>query len=122
MPVFVEVYAVVARMVEHAVENNADPVFFRFVRQSPKILFRPEIRIDVQIIGSIVAMIGSGLKNRIEVNRRYVQTAQIRQFFLYSPPAFPRKNRCSGSFPVRSAREEGVPTQSNGHPFLLCHT
>ena len=62
-------------MVEYAVQNYTDTVFFRFPGQFRKVFFRAEIRIDFELIGGVVTMIGGRLNNRIQINCRNMQTA-----------------------------------------------
>ena len=53
---------------EHAIQNNADAVFFGLGAQGGKILVGAQQRIGFQVVGRIVAVVGVGLKNRVQVN------------------------------------------------------
>ena len=80
MPVTVEIAAVITRMIEHAVQDDADAAFLCRRDERFKVLFRAQKRIDFHIIARIVAVIGDRFKDRIEINDRDVQGLQIVQF------------------------------------------
>ena len=63
-------------MVEYArPELHGYRIFSASPGQFRKVFFRAEIRIDFEIIGGVVTMIGGRLKNRIQINCRNMQTA-----------------------------------------------
>ena len=69
-------------MAEHAIQNNADAVFFGFCTQGGKILVGAQQWIGFQVVGRIVAVVGVGLKNGVQVNAGNAQLFQVRQLLL----------------------------------------
>ena len=68
MSELIEIDAVRTRMIEDAVENDADPSLPRLRDQRAEVLLRPDERVDAEIVPGIVAMIGTRLKNRREID------------------------------------------------------
>ena len=63
----VKINAVAAGMGKNPVQNNGDPRLVRGIAQTLEILLRAQQRVDFLIVGRIVAVIGMGLKNRVEI-------------------------------------------------------
>ncbi len=82
--VTVEVFAVVSRVAENAVEHNfyAEPVSFFAKRR--KILFGSEKRINIFVVRRVVSVIALSLENRIEVDAGNAELLQISELFLYA--------------------------------------
>ena len=57
MPVFIEISAVVSRMVENSVQNDADAVLCTFPDKFSEQLICTKRRIDLKIVACIIAMI-----------------------------------------------------------------
>ena len=67
---------------EHAIQNNADAVFFGLGAQGGKILVGAQQWIGFQVVGRIVAVVGVSLKNGVQVNAGNTQLFQVRQLLL----------------------------------------
>ena len=80
----VEVTAVVAGVIEHAVQYNAHAASGGFAAQRTEVLLAAEQRVDALVIAGIVAVIGIRLKDWIEINGGNVQALQIIQLGVYA--------------------------------------
>ena len=65
--VIVEVNALGTGMVEYTVQNDAHPQLMGGAAQTAKICFRTQQGVDLAVIGGIVAVVGGGLKNGVEI-------------------------------------------------------
>ena len=84
MTACVEIAAVVAGVIEHAVQYNAHAASGGFAAQRAEVLLTAEQRVDALVIAGIVAVIGIRLKDRIEINGGNVQALQIIQLSVYA--------------------------------------
>ena len=66
----IEIAAVFADVIEHAVQNHVNPVCMQLLQKFCKIIFCSEHRIDFHVIVGIVAMVAGCLKNGIQVDHR----------------------------------------------------
>ena len=73
----VEVAAVVAGVVEHAVQHDAHAALCRLAAQRFEVLLVSEQRVDALIVARIIAMVGVRLKDRVEVQRAHMQALKI---------------------------------------------
>ena len=71
-------------MAEHAVQNDRNSHLFCRSAQRSEILLGAEKRVYPLIIGSIIAVIGIRLKDRIQINTGNAERFYIRQFLLDS--------------------------------------
>ena len=78
----VEIPAVRARMAEHAVQHDADAVFGRFHAEGFKIFVGAKQWVYVEVIGRVVAVVGVGLKNGVEVEEVHPHLVQVGEFEL----------------------------------------
>ena len=74
---FIEINTVRARMIEHSVENDAHPPLFRLFDEFRKLLFRAEKRVNLHIIGGIVAVIGMTFEYRRKIYGGHAQRSYI---------------------------------------------
>ena len=80
--VAVEVDRIVARVVEHAVQNDGNAQLLGRLAQFSKVLLGAQNRIDLGVIGGVVAVVARGFKNGVEVDSRKAQLGDARQVFL----------------------------------------
>ena len=69
-------------MAEHAVQYDADAVFGRFHAEGFKILVGAKQWVYVEVIGRVVAVVGVGLKNGVEVEEVHPHLVQVGEFEL----------------------------------------
>ena len=81
----VEIAAVKARVVEHAVQHHAHAAPRRLSAQLAEILLRAEHRVNGLVIARIIAVVGIRLEDRVKVDRGHAQAFQIVQ--LLDDPA-----------------------------------
>ena len=79
MAACVEVAAVIAGVIEHAVQHDAHPALSGLAAQRTEILLAAEQRVDALVITGVVAVIGIRLKDRVKVDGGNVQALQIIQ-------------------------------------------
>ena len=84
MAACVEIAAVVAGVIEHAVQYNAHAASGGFAAQRTEVLLTAEQRVDALVIAGIVAVIGIRLKDWVKVNSGNVQALQIIQLGVYA--------------------------------------
>ena len=77
----VEVTAFCAGVVEHAVEHDADAALFCLCAEGAEVLLVAEERVDRFVVGGIVAMVGGGLEDRVEVERGDVERGEVVELF-----------------------------------------
>ena len=80
--VAVEIDGVVARVVEHTVENDGNAQLLGRLTQFGKVLLGAQNRIDLGVIGGVVAVVTRGFKNGVEVDSCKSQLGDARQVFL----------------------------------------
>ena len=80
--VAVEVDRIVARVVEHAVQNDGNAQLLGRLAQLSKVLLGAQNRIDLGVIGGVVAMVARGFKNGVEVDGCKAQLGDARQVIL----------------------------------------
>ena len=68
--VAVEVDRVVARMVEDAIQDDGNAELLGRLAQLRKVLLGAQNRVDLGVIGRVVAVVARGLKDRVEVDGR----------------------------------------------------
>ena len=71
--VAVKVDRVVARMVEHTVQNDGNAKLLGCLTQLGKVLLGAQDRVNLGVVGRIVAVVARGLKDRVEVDGRKAQ-------------------------------------------------
>lgn len=71
--VAVKVDRVVARMVEHTVQNDGNAKLLGRLTQLGKVLLGAQDRVNLGVVGRIVAVVARGLKDRVEVDGRKAQ-------------------------------------------------
>ena len=67
-PLAVEVDRVRPCMAEHAVQNDADALFRGSRAQGGKLLVRAQQRVGFQVVGRVVAVVGVGLKDGVQID------------------------------------------------------
>ena len=75
----VEIEALGAGVVEHAVQDHPDAQFSRLGAQGPEVLLRPQHGVDPGVVRRVVAVVGGGLKDGAEVQRGDAQIRKIRE-------------------------------------------
>ena len=80
-PFLIEVQAIAAGVVEHAVQNDFDLPFVRLSAKGDKVLLIAQKRVDAQIVGGIIAVVAVRFKDGIEVQHPHPQRRQLRQLF-----------------------------------------
>ena len=80
--VAVEVDRIVARVVEHTVQNDGNAQLLGRLAQLSKVLLGAQNRIDLGVIGGVVAVVARGFKNGVEVDGCKAQLGDARQVFL----------------------------------------
>ena len=80
--VAVEVDRIVARVVEHTVQNDGNAELLGRLAQLGKVLLGAQNLVDLAVIGRVVAVVARGLKDRVEVDGRKAQLGNTRQVFL----------------------------------------
>ena len=90
-PAAVEVAAVKARVVEHAVQHHAHAARRGLAAQLTEILLAAEQRVDALVIARVVAVVGIGLKDRVEVDRGHAQALQIVELLDHAAQRAPEK-------------------------------
>ncbi len=78
----VEIAAVGAGVAEHAVQYDADAVLGGFPAKLLKILVGAQQRVHVEVVCGVVAVVGVGLKNGVEVKIVHAHLAQVGQLEL----------------------------------------
>ena len=79
--VLVEVAAVVARMVEYAVQHDSDSPLSRLLHEAVQVLLRSEQAVDAHIIARVVAVIGVRLEDGIEIDDGHMQAGEHVELF-----------------------------------------
>ena len=69
-------------MVEHAVQNDGNAQLLGRLAQLSKVLLGAQNRIDLGVIGGVVAVVARGFKNGVEVDGCKAQLGDARQVFL----------------------------------------
>ena len=80
--VAVEVDRIVARVVEHTVQNYGNAQLLGRLAQLSKVLLGAQNRIDLGVIGGVVAVVACGFENGVEVDGCKAQLGDARQVFL----------------------------------------
>ena len=80
--VAVEVDRIVARVVEHTVQNDGNAQLLGRLAQLSKVLLGAQNRIDLGVVGGVVAVVARGFKNGVEVDGCKAQLGDARQVFL----------------------------------------
>ena len=80
--VAVEVDRIIARVVEHTVQNDGNAQFLGCLTQLRKVLFGAQDRVDLGVIGRVVAVVARGLKDGVEVDGRKAQLGNAGQVTL----------------------------------------
>ena len=80
--VAVEIDRVVARVVEDAVQDDGDAQLLGCLAQLGKVLLSAQDRIDLGVVGRVVAVVARGFKDGIEVDGRKAQLGDAGQVFL----------------------------------------
>ena len=80
--VFVEINAVRAGVVEHAVQNDRNAFLLCFFAQGNKVVVRAEQRVDVFVIRRVVAVVGMRFKNGVEIQAGHAEAFQIIELLL----------------------------------------
>ena len=77
----VEVDALAPCVVEDAVEHHVDAVLLRLRAERAEVRFIAEQRVDALIAGCVVAVVGRGLKNGAEIERRHAERREVVELF-----------------------------------------
>ena len=85
MPIAVEIHAVVPGVRVDPVQHHPDAQRGRAFAQASQVLVAAQDRVHVQIIGGVVAVVGPGLHDGVEVQAADAQTFQIGQLPLDPP-------------------------------------
>ena len=80
--VAVEVDRIVARVVEHTVQNDGNAQLLGCLAQLRKVLLGAQDWVDLGVIGGVVAVVARGFKNGVEVDGCKAQLGYARQVFL----------------------------------------
>ena len=80
--VAVEVDRIVARVVEHTVQNDGNAQLLGRLAQLGKVLLGAQNRIDLGVICGVVAVVARGFKNGVEVDGCKAQLSDAGQVFL----------------------------------------
>ena len=80
--VAVKIDRVVARMVEDTVQDDGNAELLGRLAQLGKVLLGAQNRIDLGVIGGVVAVVARGFKNGVEVDGCKAQLGDARQVFL----------------------------------------
>ena len=80
--VAVKVDRIVARVVEHTVQNDGNAQLLGRLAQLSKVLLGAQNRIDLGVIGGVVAVVARGFKNGVEVDGCKAQFGDARQVIL----------------------------------------
>ena len=80
--VAVEINRVVARVVEDAVQDDGDAQLLGCLAQLGKVLLGAQDRVDLGVVGCVVAVVARGLKDGVEVDGRKAQLGDTGQVFL----------------------------------------
>ena len=80
--VAVEVDRIVARVVEDAVQDDGNSELLGYLTQLGKVLLGAQNRVDLGVVGRVVAVVARGLKNGVEVDGCKAQLGDARQVFL----------------------------------------
>ena len=71
----------IAAVVEHAVKDQAHPLFLRVVTQAQQRRIAAKLRVNATVILGIVFMHAGSDKYRVQIKRRDAKLLQLRQFF-----------------------------------------
>ena len=66
-------------MAEHAVQNDPDALFGRGPAQLGKVLVGAQQRVGLEVVGGVVAVVGVGFKDRVEVDAAHPEAFQVGQ-------------------------------------------
>ena len=80
--VAVKVDRIVARVVEDAVQDDGNAQLLGRLAQLSKVLLGAQNRVDLGVIGRVVAVVARGLKDGVEVDGCKAQLGDARQVFL----------------------------------------
>ena len=80
--VAVEIDRVVTRMVKNAVQDDGDAQLLGCLAQLGKVLLGAQDRVDLGVVGRVVAVVARGLKDGVEVDGRKAQLGDAGQVFL----------------------------------------
>ena len=80
--VAVEVDRIVARVVEHTVQDDGNVQLLGRLTQLGKVLLGAQDRVDLSVVCRVVAVVARGLKDGVEVDGRKAQFGDARQVFL----------------------------------------
>ena len=80
--VAVEIDRVIARVVEDAVQNDGDAQLLGRLAQLGKVLLGAQDRVDLGVVGRVVAVIARGFKDGVEVDGRKAQLRDAGQVIL----------------------------------------
>ena len=69
-------------MVEHTVQDDGDAQLLGCLAQLGKVLLGAQDRVDLGVVGRVVAVVTRGLKDGVEVDGRKAQLGDARQVFL----------------------------------------
>ena len=69
-------------MAEHAVQHDADAILGGFLAQGLKVLVGAQQRVHVEVVGGVVAVVGVGLKDGVQVEVIHAHLVQVGQLEL----------------------------------------
>ena len=73
----VEINAVCTGVRENAVQDDGNAVLFRIFAEQPEIFVCTEKRVNISIVGSIIAVVFVGFKNRVQINAGNTQLFEV---------------------------------------------
>ena len=69
-------------MAEHTVQHDADAVLGGLAAEHLKLFVGAQQRVHVQVVGGVVAVVGVGLKDGVEVDEIHPHLVQVRELLL----------------------------------------
>ena len=78
----VEIYRVVARVVKDAVQDDGDTQLLGCLAELRKVLLGSQDRVDLGVVGRVVAVVARGFKDGVEIDGRKAQLGDAGQVFL----------------------------------------
>ena len=69
-------------MAEHAVQHDADAILSSFLAQGLKVLVGAQQRVHVEVVGGVVAVVGVGLEDGVQVEVIHAHLVQVGQLEL----------------------------------------
>ena len=68
-------------MAEHAVQHDADAILSSFLAQGLKVLVGAQQRVHVEVVGGVVAVVGVGLEDGVQVEVINAHLPQVGELY-----------------------------------------